>query len=212
VTPCDSSAIGAGSVGVIVPVVEVRVVGVPVRDRRVPVAVRMWLARRVTRGVFVLVMEVVDVEMGMLQRFMRVFVIVRLGDVQPHAETHARHASKTRTAPGSGRALPCHDKITTPASSAAAPAAMRRSTFSRNTTHAIPMIARPSTLRSREAVDACIRARPKKSSTGPIMPPARMTSARTSRSADAIGASRAWAVRRRRCTVVTSARPKPDPR
>ena len=88
VKPSDSSAIGAGSVGVIVPVVEVRVVGVPVRDRRVPVAVRMWLARRVTRGVFVLVMEVVDVAMGMLQRFMRVFVIVRLGDVQPHAETH----------------------------------------------------------------------------------------------------------------------------
>ena len=70
------------------PVVEVRVVGVPVRDRRVPVTVRMRLARRVSRGVFVLVMEVLDVAMGMVQRFMRVFVIVRLGDVQPHAETH----------------------------------------------------------------------------------------------------------------------------
>jgi hypothetical protein len=72
---------------VIVPV-EVRVVGVPVRDWRVPVAVRMRLARRVTRGVLVLVMEVVDVAMGMQQRFMRVSVVVRLGDVQPHAETH----------------------------------------------------------------------------------------------------------------------------
>ncbi len=70
------------------PVVEVRVVGVPVRDWRVPVAVRMRLARRVTRGVLVLVMEVVDVAMGMQQRFMRVSVVVRLGDVQPHAETH----------------------------------------------------------------------------------------------------------------------------
>ena len=70
------------------PVVEVRVVGVPVRDRRVPVAVRMRFARRITRGVFVLVMEVVDVAMGMLQRFVRVFVVMRLGDVQPHAETH----------------------------------------------------------------------------------------------------------------------------
>ena len=86
--PSASSAIGAGSVGVIVPVVEVRVVGVPVRDRRVPVAVGMWLARRVARRVFVLVMEVVDVAMGMPQRFMGVFVIVSLGDVQPHAETH----------------------------------------------------------------------------------------------------------------------------
>ena len=54
--PSASSAIGAGSVGVIVPVVEVRVVGVPVRDRRVPVAVRMRLARRIMRGVLVLVM------------------------------------------------------------------------------------------------------------------------------------------------------------
>ena len=69
-------------------VVEVRIVGVPVRDRCVPVAVRMGLTRRVTWGVFVLVMEVVDVAMGMLQRFMGVFVIVSLGDVQPHAETH----------------------------------------------------------------------------------------------------------------------------
>jgi hypothetical protein len=48
----------------------------------------VWFARWVTRGVFVLVMEVVDVAMGMLQRFMGVFVIVSLGDVQPHAETH----------------------------------------------------------------------------------------------------------------------------
>ena len=70
------------------PVVEVRVVGVPVRDWRVPVAVRMRFARWVTWGVFVLVMEVVDVAMGMPQRFMGVFVIVSLGDVQPHAETH----------------------------------------------------------------------------------------------------------------------------
>jgi hypothetical protein len=73
---------------VLVPVVEVRVVGVPVRDRQMPVTVRVWFARRVTGGVFVLVMEVVDVAMGMLQRFMGVFVIVSLGDVQPHAETH----------------------------------------------------------------------------------------------------------------------------
>lgn len=72
----------------VVPVVQIRVVGVPVRDRRVPVAVRMGLACGVTRGVFVLVMEVVDVAMGVLQRFMRVFVVVRLGDVQPHPERH----------------------------------------------------------------------------------------------------------------------------
>jgi hypothetical protein len=45
---------------VIVSVMEVRIVGVPVRDRRVPVAVRMRLARRITGGVFVLVMQVVE--------------------------------------------------------------------------------------------------------------------------------------------------------
>ena len=72
----------------VVPVVEVRIVGVPVRHWRVPMAVRMRFACGVTRAMFVLVMEVVDVAMGMLQRFVRVFVIVRLGDVQPHAETH----------------------------------------------------------------------------------------------------------------------------
>jgi hypothetical protein len=70
------------------PVVEVRVVGVPVRDTDVPVTVRMGLARWVTAGVFVLVMEVVDVTMGVLHRFMGVFMIVRLGHVQPHTETH----------------------------------------------------------------------------------------------------------------------------
>lgn len=75
-------------VGMLVPVMEVRIVGVPVRHRRVPVGVRVGLARRVIRGVFVLVMEVVDVTMGMLHRFMRVVVVVRLGDVQPHADTH----------------------------------------------------------------------------------------------------------------------------
>ena len=72
----------------IVPVMEVGIVGVPVRHRRVPVAVGMGFACRVTRSVFVLVMEVVDVAMGMLQRFMRVFAAVSLGDVQPHAERH----------------------------------------------------------------------------------------------------------------------------
>jgi hypothetical protein len=72
----------------IVPVMEIRIVGVPVRHRRVPMAVRMRFARGVTRAMFVLVMEVVDVAMAMLQQFMRVFVVVRLGDVQPHAERH----------------------------------------------------------------------------------------------------------------------------
>jgi hypothetical protein len=42
----------------IVPVVDVRVVGVPMRDRRVRVAMRMGLARRITRGMFVLMMYV----------------------------------------------------------------------------------------------------------------------------------------------------------
>ena len=75
-------------VGMIVPVVEVGIVGVPVRHRRVPVTVRMGLPRRVIRSVFMLVMQIVDVAMGMLQRFMPVFVVVGLRDVQPHAEPH----------------------------------------------------------------------------------------------------------------------------
>ncbi len=78
-------------------VVEIRIVGVPVRHRRVPVAVRMGFACRVTRGVLVLVMEVVDVAMRMLQRFMRMFVVVGLGDVQPHTE---RHQSSGQYQPG----------------------------------------------------------------------------------------------------------------
>lgn len=75
------STTASRSVGMIVSVMQIRIVGVPMRDRRVPVAMRMGFARRITRGVFVLMMEVVDVAMGMLQRFMRVLMIVGLRGV-----------------------------------------------------------------------------------------------------------------------------------
>ena len=86
---------------------------------------------------------------------------------------------------------PCQDSSTAPARMASAPSRMRRSTFSRNTTQAIAMVARPSRLSSSAASAADVRARPNISSTGPTTPPASTTSASHGRSARRSGASAA---------------------
>ena len=82
----------------LVPVVGVRVVGVRVGHRLVPVRVAVRLAGRVAGGVFVPVVFVVDVAVVMLHRLVPVFVFVPLGEVKPDAHAHERrrHAESDR--------------------------------------------------------------------------------------------------------------------
>src|SRR5437764_14198732 len=70
------------------PVVDVRVVRVAVPQRLVAVRVAVRLAGRVVGAVFVPVVFVVDVPVVVFQRLVLVFVLVPLGQVQPHPETH----------------------------------------------------------------------------------------------------------------------------
>lgn len=73
-----------------VPVVNVREVSVAVGQRLVSVAVCMWLARRVIRGVDMLVVVVVDM-----------LVTVALEQVKPHADSHHKTAGQERGVSGS---------------------------------------------------------------------------------------------------------------
>ena len=54
----------------------------------VAMQVRVRLARRVTRFVFVLVMNIVHMRMGMLHRFVGVGVFMNFSQMQPHAQSH----------------------------------------------------------------------------------------------------------------------------
>src|SRR6516165_11744343 len=67
---------------------EVRIVRVLVQHPRVPVPVAMRLTRRRVRRVLMLVMDVVHVAMFMLERFMQMLVVVRLGEVQINSNAH----------------------------------------------------------------------------------------------------------------------------
>lgn len=70
-------------VSVAVPMVQVRVVGMPVNHRGVPVPMGVWLAGIDVRRVLVLVVLVVAVLMLVLQRLVCVLVLVSLRQVQP---------------------------------------------------------------------------------------------------------------------------------
>lgn len=67
----------------LMPVMQIRVVRVPVYEASMPVPMRMRLARRVSRDMLVLVMLVVVMPMLVLHRLMNMFVLVPLGQVQP---------------------------------------------------------------------------------------------------------------------------------
>ena len=60
---------------------QVGIVRMLVQKPRVPVPVAMRLTRRRVRRVLMLVMDVVHVAMFMLERFMQMLVVVRLGEV-----------------------------------------------------------------------------------------------------------------------------------
>src|SRR3546814_12954344 len=65
------------------PMVQVGIMGVPMHQRRMPVPMAMRLAVRDTGRVFMLVVVVMNVAMGMLQRLVCVLVGVRFGKMQP---------------------------------------------------------------------------------------------------------------------------------
>ena len=71
-----------------VPVVNVRIMGVAVRQRLMPVRMHVRLADRVVGPVSVPVVHVVDVGMGVRHRFVSVAMSVALGEMEPEPEAH----------------------------------------------------------------------------------------------------------------------------
>ena len=74
----------------LVPVVQVGIVGVAVHQARVAMRMAVGLAAVKTEIVFVLMMLIVHVDMGMFERPVDVPVLVPLGDMKPYAERHQR--------------------------------------------------------------------------------------------------------------------------
>lgn len=68
-----------------VPMMQVRVVRVPMHQADVPVPMSVRLTERVSRTMIVPVMLVVTMPVLMLHRLVKVFVLVSLGQVQPEA-------------------------------------------------------------------------------------------------------------------------------
>ena len=65
----------------LVAVMQIGIVRMLVPNPRVPVQMAMRLTRRRVRRVLMLVMDVMHVAMFMLDRFMQMLVVVRLGEV-----------------------------------------------------------------------------------------------------------------------------------
>ena len=74
----------------LVPMMNVRRVGVTVGEGCVRVSMRMRLATRIVGRVRMLVMFVVHVAMRVLQRFVHVNVFVALREMQPESDGHQR--------------------------------------------------------------------------------------------------------------------------
>ena len=79
---------GEAALLVFVAMMEVGVVRVPVPQPVVPVPVRMRLRRRTFMGV--LMMVVVDMTMFVLDRLVRVIMLMAFGQMQPEAKRHQR--------------------------------------------------------------------------------------------------------------------------
>lgn len=73
-----------------VPVVDVGIVWMAVRQPFMRVRMRVWLTAVPRKAMGVLMVLVMNVSMRMLDRFMRVCVLVVLGQVQPYAARHQR--------------------------------------------------------------------------------------------------------------------------
>jgi hypothetical protein len=72
----------------LMPVMQVRIVRVPVYETGMPVPMRMWLAGRIAFSMLVLMVFVVVMPMLVLHQLMDMFVLVPLGQVQPEAGAH----------------------------------------------------------------------------------------------------------------------------
>lgn len=69
-------------------VVHIRDMRVCVPQRLMAVQMRMRLPWRIRRVVDMLVVFVVNVRMGMLNRFMKMLMLMPLGEMQPDAKCH----------------------------------------------------------------------------------------------------------------------------
>ena len=74
----------------IVPVMQVREMGVAVREGIMLVLVGMRLLGLPWERVRMLMMRIVQVRVGMIEPPMRVFVLMMLGQMQPHPRAHQR--------------------------------------------------------------------------------------------------------------------------
>ena len=86
-----------------VAVMRVRIVGMRMRQRLVPVRVRVPRPRSDRLTVGVLVMRVVPVLVGVLQWLVRVPVLVPLGQVQPDARGHQDRGDRERASVSGSR-------------------------------------------------------------------------------------------------------------
>ena len=72
------------------PVMQIRIVRMRVPHRLVAMEMRVWFVAIPVEIVFMLVMIVVGVRVFVIKRFVLVFVLVVLADVQPDADAHQR--------------------------------------------------------------------------------------------------------------------------
>ena len=70
------------------PMMEVRVVRMPVHQANVPVPMRVWFTGRIARTMRVLMMLVVTMPVFMLHRLVNVLVLVSFRQMQPQPEPH----------------------------------------------------------------------------------------------------------------------------
>src|SRR5262249_7015702 len=145
-----------------------------------------------------------------LQRSAALSLRVRLlsipHDIQARTISRLPQLSGAPAPAGSGQ-----ESTTAPARIAIAPKKIRRSTFSRKTSQAIAMVARPSVLSKRAPVEAGVSVRPDMSRAGPRKPPDSTMEPSQGRSPARSGASERPRPSQRP-PVATSARPAPDPR
>jgi hypothetical protein len=71
-----------------VPMVKVGIVRMTVHERRVSMPMCVRLAGWIALGMFVLMVRVVPMPVLMLHRFVRMLVLVLLGQMHPEAESH----------------------------------------------------------------------------------------------------------------------------
>src|SRR5215468_199471 len=103
----------ASCVLMLMAVMQVGIVRMLVQKPRVSVPVAMRLTRRRFRRMLMLVMDVMHVAMFMLEWFMQMLVVVRLGEVQINANAHQQrcaHESEGRCLAKQRKPKGCTDK------------------------------------------------------------------------------------------------------